>query len=116
MIIFRLIASDANFQYQGITAHFGYPSGYPEPDEMAKQLTAAAIGKLTPDPNKRIEVSDGLLPALRVVIQPSGAKTFAVRYKFLGQPKKLTLGDATKLTLAEARDLAREALRRTSRR
>lgn len=77
---------------------------------MAKTLTAAAVEKLKPDPNKRVEVSDGLIPALRVVIAPNGSKSYAVRFKHLGRPKKLTIGPAAAFSLTEARNRAREAL------
>jgi Arm DNA-binding domain/Phage integrase central domain len=77
---------------------------------MAKSLTAAAVEKLKPDPIKRLEVSDGLIPALRVVISPTGNKSYAVRFKHFGRSKKLTIGPVAAFSLAEARDLAREAL------
>src|SRR3546814_9190181 len=36
--------------------------------------------------------SDALLPGLYLVVQPSGAKSWAVRYRHGGKPRKLTLG------------------------
>jgi integrase len=44
------------------------------------------------------------------VVQPSGAKSWAVRYRHHGKPAKLTLGPYPRLGLAEARAAAREAL------
>lgn len=99
-----------NIRERAITAVFGYPTGYPG-SGMAKALTAAGVEKLKPDPSKRIEISDGLLPALRVVIAPNGGKSYAVRFKHLGHPKKLTIGPVGSFSLTEARDRAREALR-----
>jgi integrase len=77
---------------------------------MQNVLTAASVQKLKPDGNKRIEISDGMLPALRVVIAPTGAKTYAVRFKQFGKSKKLTVGPVGAFSLAEARAMAREAL------
>jgi hypothetical protein len=40
----------------------------------------------------RREVADGYLPGLYLVVQPTGAKSWAVRYRHHGQPRKFTLG------------------------
>ena len=45
---------------------------------------------------------------LYVVVQPSGRKSFAVRFRIDGRPRKLTLEKG--LTLAEARAAAAKAL------
>ena len=50
------------------------------------------VDRLKPNPTKRIEVSDGMMPALRVVVQPNGAKSYAVRFRQDGRPKKFTIG------------------------
>ncbi len=55
-------------------------------------LTVKAIEKLKPDPAKRREVPDGTVGSLYLVIQPSGEKSWAVRYRYGGKPRKLTLG------------------------
>src|SRR3954447_13381688 len=77
---------------------------------MAKGLTVQAVERLKPDPAKRLEVPDGLLPGLYFVIQPSGAKSWAVRYRHAAKPRKLTLGPYPALDLGTARDHARRAL------
>src|SRR3954464_13317697 len=77
---------------------------------MAKGLTAAAVERFKPDLSKRLEVPDGLLPGLYFVIQPSGARSWAVRYRHTAKPRKLTLGPYPALDLVTARDRAREAL------
>src|SRR3979490_1601278 len=56
---------------------------------MAK-LTEPAGHKLKANPNKRIERHDG--NGLYLVIQPSGAKSWAYRYRVAGKSRKLTLG------------------------
>src|SRR5688500_18957422 len=78
---------------------------------MAKALTVQSIERLKSDPTKRLEVPDGLLPGLYLVIQPSGARSWAVRYRYAAVPRKLTLGPCPVLDLATARERGREALR-----
>lgn len=73
---------------------------------MAK-LTAKKVEQAKPDPTKRIKISDSG-SGLRLVIQPTGAKSWAVRYRFRSTQKKLTLPGG--LTLAKARELAAKAL------
>ena len=52
-----------------------------------------------------------MLVGLYLVVQPSGAKSFAVRYRYAGQPRKLTLGAFPAITLEAARDIGGKALR-----
>src|SRR5687768_15939409 len=73
-------------------------------------LTQAAVERIKPDPRKRMEISDAELPALRLVVQPSGSRSWAIRTKAGGRPAKITLGSAQALSLAEARDAARAKL------
>jgi integrase len=70
-------------------------------------LTDIAIRNLKPSATRR-EIPDPGQKALYVVVQPSGAKSFAVRYRFAGKPRKLTL-DAG-IGLAAARKEAAAAL------
>ena len=78
---------------------------------MAKALTAQSVERLRPDPSRRLEIADALLPGLYFVVQPSGARSWAVRYRYGGKPRKLTLGTYPVLELGTARDRAREAFR-----
>ncbi|MCA1431182.1 integrase family protein [Bradyrhizobium sp. NBAIM16] len=88
----------------------------------ARTLTPAGIKNLKPTDVRR-EIPDAKSPGLRVVIQPSGAKSWAMRFRrpVTGKHCKLTLGsvDLTEdkditsepvfgsaLTLAAARELA----------
>lgn len=75
---------------------------------LAKRLTAYAVEHAKPHAKRR-ELSDGGGP-LRLVIQPSGAKSWAVRYRWNGQPRKVTLGPSPELSLKDARDLCAETL------
>jgi integrase len=78
---------------------------------MAKALTAASVERFKPNPKQRREIPDGLLTGLYLIVQPSGAKSWAVRYRHGGKPRKHTLGGYPALELADAREEARKALR-----
>jgi integrase len=75
---------------------------------MAKKLTARKVEQARANPHKRREIPDGGKPGLYLVIQPSGRKSWAVRYRVNGQPRKLTLDGFP--ALATARRLAQDAL------
>lgn len=73
-----------------------------------KALTAISIEKLKPGPERR-EIPDPGARGLYVIIQPSGRKGFAVRYRnAAGKPCKLTLTPGISLTAA--RKAAADAL------
>ncbi len=79
---------------------------------MAEKLTHLKVAKLKPT-EKRREIPDSLR-GLFLIVQPSGAKSFAVRYRTKGAKRvsrKLTLGRYPALTLAEAREKASAVLR-----
>jgi len=61
-------------------------------------------------PMKRKEVPDGRITGLYLVVQPSGVKSWCVRYRASGLPRKLTLGAYPAIDLATARKRAQEAL------
>jgi integrase len=77
---------------------------------MARALTTKTIEALKADPTKRQEVPDPALSGLYLVIQPSGAKSWALRYRYAGKPAKLTLGRWPLMGLAQSRKAASEAL------
>jgi integrase len=96
---------------------------------MAKVLTVAAVAKYRPA-RKRREIADGGSPGLYLIVQPSGHKSWALRYRRpSGKPAKLTLGGVdlsgseptsdprlgTPLSLVAARALAAEQLRSLAR-
>src|SRR5262249_6541300 len=59
---------------------------------MSKPLTSAAVAKLRPGKVRR-EIPDAGCPGLYLVIQPSGAKSWALRFRRPdGRTAKLTLG------------------------
>ncbi|HEY9723526.1 MAG TPA: Arm DNA-binding domain-containing protein, partial [Oscillatoriaceae cyanobacterium] len=90
---------------------------------MAATLTARSVEAARPAPARR-EIPDGLVTGLYLVVQPSGAKSWAIRYRHAGKPRKLTLGPVAPvlegrgaepvlgapMTLAGARKIARDQL------
>ena len=73
---------------------------------MAK-LTEAAIRSKRGHKDKRVEIHDS--NGLYLVIQPSGAKSWALRYRVGGKSRKYTLGpygDDPAINLAKARSIA----------
>ena len=77
---------------------------------MTRVLTARTVETIKAGPKRR-EIADELLPGLYLVVQPTGAKSWAVRYRIAGRPRKHTLDAYPAIDLKAARDLASEALR-----
>ncbi len=77
---------------------------------MAKALTPKTIEAAKPDPERRYEIPDPALSGLYLVVQSTGVKSWALRYRFGGKPAKLTVGRWPLMGLAEARAAASEAL------
>ena len=73
---------------------------------MARGLTDIAIRNLKPGAARR-EVPDPAARGLYCIIEPSGFKSFAVRFRFNGKPRKLSLGN---ISLSAARKAAADAL------
>jgi len=74
----------------------------------SKRLTAVTVENLRPRP-QRYEVPDGG-NGLYAIVQPSGAKSWAVRYRYEGKSIKMTLGTWPAMTLPSARKAAADAL------
>ncbi|WP_428428219.1 tyrosine-type recombinase/integrase [Pararhizobium sp.] len=90
----------------------------------AKTLTVMAVKAVKGNPAGREEHPDAAAPGLHLVVQPSGSKSWAFRYRFQGKPKKLTIGSViidrehpiegepsigSAMTLPEARTAAHQA-------
>ena len=73
-------------------------------------LTARTIETIKPSTGRK-EIADRHLPGLYLVLQPSGAKSWAVRYRSAGRTRKHTLGAYPAIDLKTARQLASQALR-----
>lgn len=82
---------------------------------MARGLTTKGVEAVKPDPARRIEIPDPALSGLYLVVQISGLKSWAVRYRFAGATAKLTLGRWPAMGLAEARAAGAEALEKVER-
>jgi integrase len=72
-----------------------------------KKLTDLAVRNMKPGAERR-EIPDPGQANLYLLLQPSGRRGYAVRYRFAGKPKKLTLPRG--LSLAEARAQAAAAM------
>ena len=77
---------------------------------MARALTTKAVEAAKPDPAKRLEIPDPALSGLYLVVQPSGAKSWALRYRYAAKPRKLTLGRWPIMGVAHARAAASDAI------
>ena len=74
---------------------------------MTKKLTALTIEQMKPK-DARYEVGDGAVLGLRLVVQPSGSKSWCLRYRHGGKAHKLTFPGFPSLPVA--RELARKSL------
>ena len=74
---------------------------------MGKQLTDPSV-KSAKAKKDRYELSDGG-NGLYLVVQPSGAKSWVLRYRMGGRPRKHTIGGYPAFGLSEARKLATAA-------
>jgi integrase len=63
---------------------------------------------------ERREIPDGYLRGLYLVVQPSGSKSWAVRYRYGGRSRKHTIGAYPVFDLKAARDNAGKVLRAVS--
>ena len=77
---------------------------------MAKALTSRTVQSVKTTDERR-EIPDGLLRGLYLIVQPSGARSWAVRYRHNGSTRKHTLGNYPALDLAQAREAGAKALR-----
>ena len=77
---------------------------------MLTDLSIKNLMRADKRPDKRKETADGKIAGLYFVRQPSGAASWAVRYRFEGKPKKLTIGPYPAVDLATARKRAQEAI------
>ena len=75
---------------------------------MAKRLTAKFVENVKPDPIRRKEIPDAG-SGLYLILQRSGHRSWALRYRSAGKPCKLTLGQWPAMTLLDARKAAIDA-------
>jgi integrase len=72
------------------------------------KLTAKSVEHIKPGLMRK-EIPDSGCAGLYLILQPSGHRSWAVRYRFNGKPIKLTLGPWPKVSLHDARVAAAEA-------
>src|SRR3954447_21880605 len=90
------------------TGCFCYPRVTPEEHDLSlgvlsmPALTVRSIEKIQPQGARR-ELADSHCPGLYLIVQPSGAKGWAVRYRACGRPRKHTLGRYPSIGLIKAR-------------
>ena len=80
---------------------------------MAKALTAKSIENLRVGTGRR-EVPDGGCVGLYIVVQRSGVKSWAVRYRLNSRPAKYTIGRFPTVSLASARQQATTVLKQVA--
>lgn len=73
-------------------------------------LTARNVEAYKPRAKAK-EYPDGLWSGLYLLVQPSGHKSFVVRYRHHGRSRKYTIGSYPAIDLKAARELASKALR-----
>ena len=74
-------------------------------------LTARQVQFMKPDPERRFEVPAGPPIGLYLIVHKTGRKSWALRYRWNGRPRKLTLKESyPSLSLAQARSEAEVAL------
>jgi integrase len=73
------------------------------------KLTTAKVDNIKPSATRQ-EVADALVAGLFLIVQPSGAKSWQVRYRTPGARRRMALGRYPVLGLADARIKARDVL------
>jgi integrase len=80
---------------------------------VPRKLTPNSVEAIKPGPVRQ-EIRDGLLRGLWLFVQPSGRKSWGVRYSLHGQRIKHILGPYPAIGLAKARELARDVLEKVA--
>lgn len=75
---------------------------------MGRGLTDLAVKGIKPGSVRR-EIRDESMTGLYLVVQTSGLKSWALRYRFGGRPRKYTIGQYPGITLGAARKFAEAA-------
>ncbi len=77
---------------------------------MRRKLTTKFIESKKPDPKKRLDFRDELMPGLVLRISTSGTKTFCLHKRINGKMRRLTIGRFPIMSLAEAVERVRQVL------
>ena len=74
------------------------------------KLNVKSIDAVKPT-DRRVEYPDHIIQGLRLIVQPSGVKSYQLRYRYNGQGKRLSLGRVDRgAELSAVREQARDAL------
>lgn len=77
---------------------------------MRKKLTTKYIDALRPAEDKRNEISDTIVPGLRLRNYPTGRRVFCVSTRVRFRMRRITIGPYPLISLADARERARSIL------
>lgn len=77
---------------------------------MKRKLTTKFIEGQKPNPKKRLDFRDELMPGLVLRVSMSGTKTFCLHKRINGKMSRLTVGRFGVVSLAEARERVRQIL------
>ena len=77
---------------------------------MKRKLTTKFIEGLKPNPARRLDFRDELMPGLVLRVSTSGTKTFCLHKRINGRMSRLTVGRFGVVSLAEARERVRQIL------
>lgn len=77
---------------------------------MKRKLTTKFIEGQKPNPVKRLDFRDELMPGLVLRVSTSGTKTFCLHKRINGKMSRLTVGRFGVVSLAEARERVRQIL------
>ncbi|WP_299778365.1 site-specific integrase [uncultured Roseobacter sp.] len=75
---------------------------------MIQALTTKFIETRKPDPSKRVDYRDTVVPGLVLRVNKSGTKTFSFHKRINGKMKRLTIGQFGPFSMTDARDRARQ--------
>ena len=77
---------------------------------MKTKLIPKFIDGIKPNPAKRVDYRDYLMPGLVLRVSQSGTKTFCLHKRIKGTMRRLPIGRYGIITLAEARERAQQVL------
>jgi integrase len=78
--------------------------------QRTMKFTTKSVEAIAPSAVRQ-EIPDSHMPGLYLVVQPSGARSWAVRYRHHNKSRKMTIGSYPVFNLAQAREAAGKALR-----
>ncbi|MEQ9490514.1 MAG: integrase arm-type DNA-binding domain-containing protein [Alphaproteobacteria bacterium] len=82
---------------------------------MRVKFTAKTIENITPPNRGRLSLWDATLPGFGIRVTDSGSKSWVLMYRVRSRQRRMTLGRYPAFSLADAREEAREALRKVDR-